>query len=133
MTRRIVIDPVTRIEGHAKITIHLDDDGRGGRGPLPRHRVPRLRGFCEGRPFCEMPGIIGPHLRHLPGQPPAGLVQGRRPHPGRRRPPAAEKLRRLMNLGQIIQSHALSFFHLSAPDLLLGWDSRRRRGVTSSA
>ncbi len=38
-------------------------------------------------------------------------------------PPAADKLRRLMNLGQIVQSHALSFFHLSAPDLLLGWDS----------
>src|SRR5262249_10894968 len=38
-------------------------------------------------------------------------------------PPAAVKLRRLMNLAQIVQSHALSFFHLSGPDLLLGWDA----------
>ena len=124
MAQRIVIDPVTRIEGHAKITIQLDDAGKVADA---RFHVAEFRGFekfCEGRPFWEMPGITAADLRHLPGQPPAGLGQGRRRDPGRRpsrRPPS--KLRRLMNLGQIVQSHALSFFHLSAPDLLLGLDS----------
>ncbi len=123
MTRRIVIDPVTRIEGHAKITIHLGDDGRVADA---RFHVTEFRGFerfCVGRPFWEMAGIsaricgICP-VSHLLASSKAGdaiLAV--------RVPPAAEKLRRLMNLGQIIQSHALSFFHLSAPDLVLGWDS----------
>jgi coenzyme F420-reducing hydrogenase alpha subunit len=123
MTRHILIDPVTRIEGHAKISIHLDDDGNVAEA---RFHVTEFRGFerfCEGRPFWEMPGItaricgICP-VSHLLASAKAGdailsVVI----------PPAAEKLRRLMNLGQIVQSHALSFFHLSAPDLLLGFDS----------
>jgi NAD-reducing hydrogenase large subunit len=123
MTRRIVIDPVSRIEGHAKITIQLGDDGKVTEA---RFHVTEFRGFerfCVGRPFWEMAGIsaricgICP-VSHLLASAKAGdaiLAV--------RVPPAAEKLRRLMNLGQIIQSHALSFFHLSAPDLVLGWDS----------
>ena len=134
MSQRIVIDPVTRIEGHAKITIHLDDAGEVADAQF---HVVEFRGFekfCEGRPFREMPGITAAHLRHLPGQPPARLGQGRRRASWRSSiPPAADKLRRLMNLGQIIQSHALSFFHLSAPDFLLGWDSRPGASATSSA
>ncbi len=123
MSQKIVIDPVTRIEGHAKITIHLD---RTGQVEDARFHVTEFRGFekfCEGRPLWEMPGItpricgICP-VSHLLASAKAGdriLAVNI--------PPAAEKLRRLMNLGQIIQSHALSFFHLSAPDLLLGMDS----------
>jgi NAD-reducing hydrogenase large subunit len=123
MNRRIVIDPVTRIEGHAKITIRLGEDGRVADA---RFHVAEFRGFerfCVGRPFWEMAGIsarvcgICP-VSHLLASAKAGdaiLAV--------RIPPAAEKLRRLMNLAQIIQSHALSFFHLSAPDLVLGWDS----------
>jgi len=123
MTKRIVIDPVTRIEGHAKITIHLDDAGEVAEA---RFHVTEFRGFekfCEGRPLWEMPGItaricgICP-VSHLLGSAKAGdriLAVSI--------PPAAVKLRRLMNLAQIIQSHSLSFFHLSAPDLLLGLDS----------
>lgn len=123
MAKKIVIDPVTRIEGHAKISIYLDDAGAVRDA---RFHVTEFRGFekfCEGRPFWEMPSItaricgICP-VSHLLASAKAGdrllAVQI---------PPAAEKLRRLMNLGQIIQSHALSFFHLSSPDLLLGWDS----------
>jgi NAD-reducing hydrogenase large subunit len=123
MANRIVIDPVTRIEGHAKISIYLDDQGEVTDA---RFHVTEFRGFekfCEGRPFWEMPAItarvcgICP-VSHLLASAKAGdrllAVQI---------PPAAEKLRRLMNLGQIIQSHALSFFHLSSPDLLLGWES----------
>ncbi|HEY9187858.1 MAG TPA: Ni/Fe hydrogenase subunit alpha [Ignavibacteria bacterium] len=121
--KQIVIDPVTRVEGHAKITILIDDSGHVSDA---RFHVTEFRGFekfCEGRPFREMPGItaricgICP-VSHLLASSKAGdkiLAVSI--------PPAAIKLRRLMNLGQIVQSHALSFFHLSAPDLILGMDS----------
>jgi NAD-reducing hydrogenase large subunit len=123
MGQQILIDPVTRIEGHAKITIQLDD---GGKVSDARLHVAEFRGFekfCEGRPLWEMPGItarvcgICP-VSHLLASAKAGdkiLAVTI--------PPAANKLRRLMNLGQLVQSHALSFFHLSAPDLILGMDS----------
>ena len=123
MSQRIMIDPVSRIEGHAKISIELDDMGQVAGA---RFHVTEFRGFerfCEGRPLWEMPGItaricgICP-VSHLLASAKAGdqiLAVTI--------PPAAEKLRRLMNLAQIVQSHALSFFHLSAPDLLLGMDS----------
>jgi NAD-reducing hydrogenase large subunit len=123
MTKTIIIDPVTRIEGHAKISIFLDD---GGEVTGAHFHVVEYRGFekfCEGRPMWEMAGItsricgICP-VSHLLAAAKTGdkllAVQI---------PPAGEKLRRLMNLAQITQSHALSFFHLSSPDFLLGWDS----------
>jgi NAD-reducing hydrogenase large subunit len=123
MSRTVLIDPVTRVEGHAKITIHLDD---GGRVSDARFHVAEFRGFekfCEGRLFDEMPTItsricgICP-VSHLLASAKAGdailAVQI---------PEAAARLRRLMNYAQIVQSHALSFFHLSSPDLLLGYDA----------
>ncbi|MFK0729738.1 MAG: Ni/Fe hydrogenase subunit alpha [Gloeotrichia echinulata GP01] len=123
MSQTIIIDPVTRIEGHAKISIYLDDAGQVSDA---RFHVTEFRGFekfCEGRPLWEMPGItarvcgICP-VSHLLASAKAGdrILSVTIP-------PTAAKLRRLMNWGQIIQSHALSFFHLSAPDLLLGMDS----------
>jgi NAD-reducing hydrogenase large subunit len=123
MARRILIDPVTRIEGHAKISIHLDDAGAVREA---RFHVTEFRGFekfCEGRLFHEMPAItarvcgICP-VSHLVASAKAGdalLAVDI--------PPAAEKLRRVMHLAQLVQSHALSFFHLSSPDLLLGYDA----------
>ncbi len=123
MAKRILIDPVSRIEGHAKISIYLDDAGQVSDA---RFHVTEFRGFeafCVGRPLWEMPGLtsricgICP-VSHLLASAKAGdqiLAVSI--------PPAAAKLRRMMNLGQIIQSHALSFFHLSAPDLLLGMES----------
>ncbi len=122
MTQRIVIDPVSRIEGHAKISIILDESGAVRDA---RFHVAEFRGFerfCVGRPFWEMPGLsaricgICP-VSHLIASAKAGdgIL-------GVRVPRSAENLRRLMNLGQIVQSHALSFFHLSGPDLVLGWD-----------
>lgn len=123
MSKTVVIDPVTRIEGHAKISIYLNDAGEVDDA---RFHVVEFRGFekfCEGRPMWEMAGItaricgICP-VSHLLASAKTGdkilAVQI---------PPAAEKLRRMMNLAQITQSHALSFFHLSSPDFLLGWDS----------
>lgn len=121
--RAITIEPVTRVEGHAKITIHLDD--KGGVSDA-RFHVNEFRGFekfCEGRLLWEMPGItsricgICPSS-HLIASAKAGdaiLAIGI--------PEAAEKLRRLLTLGQWTQSHALSFFHLSSPDFMLGFDS----------
>jgi NAD-reducing hydrogenase large subunit len=123
MSKRIVIDPVTRIEGHAKISLFMDDTGHVSDAEF---HVVEFRGFekfCEGRPYSEMPGItpricgICP-VSHLLASAKAGDAIM-----AVNIPPAADKLRRLMNLGQIIQSHALSFFHLSAPDFLLGWDT----------
>jgi NAD-reducing hydrogenase large subunit len=123
MTERIVIDPVTRIEGHAKISIFLGDDGQIADAQF---HVTEFRGFermYEGRPVWEMPAItarvcgICP-VSHLTASAKAGdqiLAV--------RVPPAAVKLRRLANWAQVLQSHALSFFHLSSPDLLLGMDS----------
>lgn len=123
MSKRIVIDPVTRIEGHAKISIFMDDAGNVADAEF---HVVEFRGFekfCEGRPYSEMPGItqricgICP-VSHLLASAKAGDAIM-----AVNIPPAADKLRRLMNFGQFIQSHALSFFHLSAPDFLLGWDT----------
>ncbi|HET9315644.1 MAG TPA: Ni/Fe hydrogenase subunit alpha [Vicinamibacteria bacterium] len=127
MARRIVIDPVTRIEGHAKITLHLNDAGDVADA---RFHVTEFRGFekfCEGRPFREMPAItsricgICP-VSHLLASAKAGdaLLAVEIPEP-------AVLLRRLMNLGQLVQSHALSFFHLSSPDLLLGFDAEPQK------
>jgi len=123
MSKRIVIDPVTRIEGHAKISIFMDDSGHVSDAEF---HVVEFRGFekfCEGRPYSEMPGItpricgICP-VSHLLASAKAGDAIMAVSIPA-----AADKLRRLMNLGQIVQSHALSFFHLSAPDFLLGWET----------
>lgn len=123
MTEILTIDPVTRIEGHAKITLHLGDDGTVDDA---RFHVTEFRGFeefCRGRPVWEMPSLtartcgICP-LSHLLASAKAGdALMGVTP------PPTAVALRTLANLGQLTQSHALSFFHLSAPDLLLGWDA----------
>ena len=55
--RHIHIEPVTRIEGHAKITIHLDDDGQVAGTQFHVTQVRGFEAFCEGRPFYEMPGI----------------------------------------------------------------------------
>jgi len=123
MGKTVVIDPVTRIEGHAKISIYLDDAGEVNDA---RFHVVEFRGFekfCEGRPFTEMAGItaricgICP-VSHLLASAKTGdkVLAVKVPISG-------EKLRRMMNLAQFTQSHALSFFHLSSPDFLLGWDS----------
>lgn len=121
--RQIVIDPVTRIEGHAKITIHFNDQGTVEDA---RIHITEFRGFekfCEGRLVWEMPGItsricgICP-VSHLLTSAKAGddiLAVAI--------PKTAENLRRILNLAQWVQSHALSFFHLSMPDLLLGFDA----------
>ncbi|MGO8764952.1 MAG: Ni/Fe hydrogenase subunit alpha [Limisphaerales bacterium] len=123
MSKRIVIDPVTRIEGHAKISIFLDDAGNVSDAEF---HVVEFRGFekfCEGRPYTEMPGITQRICGICPVSHTLASAKAGDALMAVNIPPAADKLRRLMNLGQIIQSHALSFFHLSAPDFLLGWET----------
>lgn len=123
MAQTITIDPVTRIEGHGKIAIHLDDAGQVADA---RFHVTEFRGFekfCEGRTFPEMPGItmricgICPISHMLASAKACDAILGARI------PAAAVKLRRFVNHAQYVQSHALSFFHLSSPDLFLGMES----------
>lgn len=123
MSKTVIIDPVTRIEGHAKISIFLDD---AGEVEDARFHVVEYRGFekfCEGRPFTEMAGITARICGICPVSHLLAAAKTGDKILAVKIPPAAEKLRRLMNLGQITQSHALSFFHLSSPDFLLGWES----------
>lgn len=122
MSRTVVIDPVTRIEGHAKITLHLDDDGHLVDA---RFHVTEYRGFekfCEGRPFTEMAGITARICGICPVSHLLAAAKTSDKLLAVTIPPAADGLRRLLNLAQITQSHALSFFHLSSPDFLLGWE-----------
>ncbi len=123
MSQRIVIDPVTRIEGHAKISIYVDDDGQVTDAQF---HVVEFRGFerfCEGRSLGEMPALTARTCGICPVSHLLASAKAGDEILAIRVPPAADKLRRLMNLGQLVQSHALSFFHLSSPDFLLGWDS----------
>lgn len=123
MSKTIVIDPITRIEGHAKISLFLNDAGDIDDA---RFHVVEYRGFekfCEGRPFTEMAGITARICGICPVSHLLAAAKTGDKILAVKIPPAGEKLRRLMNLGQITQSHALSFFHLSSPDWLLGWDS----------
>ena len=123
MSKRIVIDPVSRIEGHAKISIFMDDEGNVADAEF---HVVEFRGFekfCEGRPYSEMPGITQRICGICPVSHTLASAKAGDAIMAVDIPPAAGKLRRLMNLGQIVQSHALSFFLLSAPDFLLGWDT----------
>lgn len=123
VSKTIEINPVSRIEGHGKVTIQLDDSGNVTDAKL---HVTQFRGFekfCEGRVFWEMPVItpricgICPVSHHLGAAKAGDAILGvelTRP---------AKLLRELMHMGQTLQSHALHFFHLASPDLLLGMDA----------
>jgi NAD-reducing hydrogenase large subunit len=119
----IVIDPVTRIEGHSKITIHLDEQGRVDEAYF---HVTQFRGFekfCEGRPYYEMPSLMARICGICPVSHLIASAKACDAILAVQIPPAAIRLRQVLNLAQILQSHALSFFYLSCPDLLLGMDS----------
>jgi NAD-reducing hydrogenase large subunit len=123
MSRTITIEPVTRIEGHAKITILLNEAGKVDDALF---HVTQFRGFekfVEGRPMTEMPSITARICGICPVSHLMASAKACDDLLAVEIPPAAVMLRRLMNLAQFVQSHALSFFHLSSPDLLLGMDS----------
>ncbi len=123
MTRTVHIEPVTRIEGHAKITLVL---GEAGEVADARLHVTEFRGFeafCVGRPFWEMPGITARVCGICPTSHSTASAAAGDAILGVDIPHVAIQLRRLVNWATIIQSHALSFIHLSGPDLLLGFES----------
>jgi NAD-reducing hydrogenase large subunit len=121
--KTIVIDPVTRIEGHAKITLHLNESGRVEDA---RFHVTQFRGFekfCEGRPFSEMPALMARICGICPVSHLIASAKACDALLAVRIPPTADKLRRIFGLAQVVQSHALSFFYLASPDFLLGMDA----------
>lgn len=123
MTRIITIDPVTRIEGHARITLFLDANGKVADAQF---HVTQFRGFekfCEGRPLTEMPSLMARICGICPVSHLLASAKACDALLAVDIPPVARELRRLLNLAQFVQSHALSFFHLSSPDLLLGMDA----------
>jgi len=121
--QRITIEPVSRIEGHAKITIQLDDRGHVSNAEFHVTQVRGFEKFTEGRPFYEMPGITARICGICPVSHLLASAKACDAIMAVRIPPAATRLRELLHFGQIVQSHALSFFYLSAPDFLLGMDS----------
>lgn len=122
--KRVVIEPVTRVEGHGKVTILLDDEGQVQQARLHIVEFRGFERFIQGRPFWEMPVAVQrlcgicPVSHHLCAAKAVDRIVG-----GENLTPVAEKMRRLMHYGQMFQSHALHFFHLSSPDLLFGFGS----------
>ena len=120
--RKITIPHVSRIEGHAKITIKLDEDGHVADTQFHVTQIRGFEKFTEGRPYYEMPAItsricgICPVSHELASSKACDAIMAVRI------PETGAKLRELLHMAQFVQSHALSFFHLSAPDLLLGFD-----------
>jgi len=121
--KTITIYPVTRLEGHAKVTINLDDDGNVADTFV---NVVELRGFekfCIGRPVEELPRIVTsicgvcPWSHHLASAKANDVVFGVTP------PPAGRKLRELCNAVAYTEEHILHFFFLAGPDFVMGPDS----------
>jgi len=121
--KRITINHVSRIEGHAKITINLDEQGQVAGTEFHVTQVRGFEKFTEGRPFYEMPGITARICGICPISHSLASAKACDAIMAVRIPPAARKLRELIHFAQIVQSHALSFFYLSSPDLLLGMSS----------
>jgi len=126
MGRKITIEPVTRVEGHGKVTIHLDDDGNVFQSRLHIVEFRGFERFVQGRPYWEMPVLVQrlcgicPVSHHLAAAKALDVIVGAGTGDGLT--PTGEKMRRLMHYGQMFQSHALHFFHLSAPDMVFGID-----------
>jgi NAD-reducing hydrogenase large subunit len=128
--KKIELGPLTRVEGHGKISIYLDEKGDVSDA---KFHVTEFRGFekfCEGRMLWDMPVVttricgICPVSHHLAAAKACDDLLGITV------PPAARKLRELMHMGQFINSHGMHFFFLAAPDFILGPDSDpQKRGI----
>jgi F420-non-reducing hydrogenase large subunit len=121
--KRITIDPITRLEGHGKIEIFLNDDGAVENAYF---QVPELRGFekfCEGRAVEELPAItakicgVCPGCHHMASGKALDAVFGIQP------PPTARKLRELVYMAHFVHSHIAHFYALAAPDFVVGPDA----------
>jgi len=122
--KRIIIEPVTRVEGHGKVSIILDQENRVSQARLHIVEFRGFERFIQGRPFWEVPVLVQrlcgicPVSHHLAAAKAMDKIVG-----VDQLTPTAEKIRRLMHYGQIFQSHSLHFFHLCSPDLLFGFDA----------
>ena len=133
--RRVAIDPVSRVEGHGKVTILLDENNKVHQVRLHIVEFRGFERFIQGRPYWEVPVMVQrlcgicPVSHHLAASKALDLIVG-----ATKVTPTADKMRRLMHYGQILQSHALHFFHLSSPDLLFGFGSEvGRRNIVGVA
>lgn len=122
-TKRITIDPITRLEGHGKIEIFLDEQGDVANTYF---QIPELRGFerfCVGRPVEEMPLLtnricgVCPEAHHMAAAKAADAVYGVDP------PSAAKKLRELLYMGFYFTDHTTHFYALGGPDFVMGPDA----------
>ncbi len=126
MSKKITIEPVTRVEGHGKVTIHLDDNNQVSQSRLHIVEFRGFERFVQGRPYWEAPVLVQrlcgicPVSHHLAAAKALDVIVGAGTGDGLT--PTGEKMRRLMHYGQIFQSHVLHFFHLASPDLLFGID-----------
>jgi NAD-reducing hydrogenase large subunit len=122
--RRVAIEVVSRVEGHGKVTLLLDHENRVQQARLHIVEFRGFEKFIEGRPYWEVPVMVQrlcgicPVSHQLAASKAMDRVVGAIPITT-----SAEKLRRLMHYGQVMQSHALHFFYLASPDLLFGFDS----------
>lgn len=122
--RRVVIEPVSRVEGHGKVTILLDDQNKVHQVRLHIVEFRGFERFVQGRMFWEIPVLVQrlcgicPVSHHLAASKALDSIVG-----AKVLTPTAEAVRRLMHYGQILQSHAVHFYHLSSPDLLFGFES----------
>jgi NAD-reducing hydrogenase large subunit len=133
--KRVTIEPVTRVEGHGKVSILLDDSNNVTQARLHIVEFRGFERFVQGRPFWEVPVLVQrlcgicPVSHHLAAAKAMDWIVG-----GENLTPTAEKIRRLMHYGQFFQSHALHFFHLCSPDLLFGFDADpKKRNVIGVA
>lgn len=126
MSQKLVIDPVTRVEGHGKVTIHLDEDNKVKDA---KFHIVEFRGFerfIQGHPYWEAPVMVQrlcgicPVSHHLAAAKAIDQIVGINPED---LSIPAQKIRKLLHFGQVFQSHALHFFYLASPDLLFGPDS----------
>ena len=127
MSTKITIEPVTRVEGHGKVTIHIDDEGNILQTRLHIVEFRGFERFVQGRPYWEAPVLVQrlcgicPVSHHLAAAKALDVIVGA--GTGNGLTATGEKMRRLMHYGQIFQSHSLHFFHLVSPDLLFGVDA----------
>ena len=134
MSRTVTIAPVSRIEGHARIVIRMTDDEQVLTARLLVEEFRGFESFCIGRPYWEMPAItsricgICPVSHSLAASRAGELIMGVEPSP------AVVLQRRILSLAQLLLSHSLNFFFLSAPDIVLGLDSDpSERNITGLA
>jgi len=126
--RRVCIDPLSRVEGHGKVTLLLDDSDRVVEARLHITEFRGFEKFIQGRPIEEVPILVQRLCGICPVSHLLAATKALDQLAGVEQiPPAAEKQRRLLHYGQVLQSHALHFFYLAAPDLLFGFDSEAER------